>query len=92
MQGGYLVVLCKFWHENLWGCSTIEFFPSSGSHKHLVAFPSELDRSKVFSGDEKWHCFVHPFFNRYNLEIEWVIHANPPPLEIAISHVSRPYR
>ena len=54
-------MLCKFWHENLWGCSTIELFPPSGSHKHLAIFPSELDRSKVFSGDENMALFCASF-------------------------------
>ena len=31
-------------------CSTIELFPSSGSHKHSTHFPDELYWSKVFLG------------------------------------------
>ena len=43
-----LLWVCTFSHEKFWRCSTIEFFPSSGTHKHSGHLPSEFDWSKVF--------------------------------------------
>ena len=50
VQRGKPIVVCLFWRENLWRCSIIELFPSSGSHKHCFYFLGEFDRSKVFFG------------------------------------------
>ena len=59
--------------------STIEWFPSSGSHKHSTHFSGEFDWSKVFLGGKKktWHFLVHPpSFNCHSLKIQRVIHAH----------------
>ena len=38
-----LLWVCTFSHEKSWRCSTIELFPSSGTHKHSGHLPSEFD-------------------------------------------------
>jgi hypothetical protein len=48
-----LLYFAYFWHENFWRCSSIELFPSSGSHKHSTHIQGECDWSKVFLGEVK---------------------------------------
>ena len=38
----------KIWTLSIRRCSTIELFPSSGTHKRFAHFPSECNWSKVF--------------------------------------------
>jgi hypothetical protein len=51
-------MVCIFWHENLWRCSIIELFSSSGLHKYYAHFPSEFNWSKVLFGGTKHGNFL----------------------------------
>ena len=53
---GWPIVICTFWHENLWTCSFIELFPSRG----LLKFEVNLIVQRPFfegggEGDKTWH-------------------------------------
>jgi len=42
------IMVCTFWHENLRRCSTIELFPSSGSHKIHDHFQANLSGQRSY--------------------------------------------
>ena len=76
MQGGQPIIICIFWHENLWKCLIIELFPFKWITPPTY-FTYELDWSKVFVEWIKHGIFLCiTSFHCYNLKIPRVICAH----------------
>ena len=66
-------MVCTFWPENWWRCSTVELFPSSGSHKHSI--PMDLIGQGLLGGIKQGIFLYVISFNCYDLRNQVVAHA-----------------
>ena len=67
-------MLCTFWNENFWRCSSIELFPSSGSQKHFLIFHVNLIGRRSFLGIKHGISVCIPSISYCNLKPE-AMHA-----------------
>lgn len=83
-QGNQLIIVCTYWPKNLWRCSTIGVFPSSGSCKHFPYFLNEFEWSKRSSLGAKHDIFMcTPSFKCYDLKMQMVFQTPLTPLQLA---------
>lgn len=92
-------MICTFWDGNLWTCSIIDLFPSSGLHKPSTHSPRVGQMSVFHSVGQRssWGIrrgkFLHiTSFNCYNLKIPRGYSFPCFFLLYLISHVSECYK